>query len=159
MFNTSCVVYDLVFYDPTVLITSLSRLGDDHARRQIYIALDYICHYPYICTNNGLVIGFERRILIELDWPSMRAQRNWVLHLKVQQVYARTTIRSARHRKEEREVLTDLWSCSGCHLSALRRAIACCTTIGSWTRPCAPPACHQIKSSQTCERGRRLENT
>jgi len=68
MFHTSCVIHGLVFYDPTVLIIPLSNLGDGHARRQIYIVLDYICHDPYICTNSGLVIGLERGILLELGW-------------------------------------------------------------------------------------------
>ncbi len=41
MFHTSCVLYDLVFYNPTVLIIPLVHLGDDHwhTRRRTYIYL------------------------------------------------------------------------------------------------------------------------
>ena len=67
--------------------------------------------------------------------------------------------RYTRHRKVEREVLTVSESRLGvCHSPALGPVIACCLTVGSGIRACAP-ACHQLKPGRTHERGIRREYT
>jgi hypothetical protein len=121
MSHTSCVLCSLMFYD---LITPLSRLGDDHARRRIS-TLRYVPR-DWLAVNNGIA---QPGSTPECS-ASIRKNRNTRYTTPTGEEGGANGVRVA---------LGVLFTCT-----PSRYYLLLCSTIGSGIRACLLP-CHQIK--------------